>query len=281
MKNYKLILICILTILFILLGVLISLSIRNIKYLLIKEERITHLDCKIDGNIRYFSPKMLITNKYVYKINLNKNKDNCYPLDLRGKYYYKEHHLNDIITLISFDKEILWANYCEIAKKEYFYNYCNPKTKKEIYTNPYNYLYNIKYKNYLKDTFDKHHVIIDKDYIKVINLEIVNKEGKGTFKYRGLIYKEEIHTIANNFNLEKIDLIYKSRLDRNEKYLIISNNRVYKVIKNKDTYKLIEDSYYNNKDIKALNYGVYDHKEGQFYLDKDNNIYFRKIFQLT
>lgn len=281
MKNYKLILISILTLLFILLGVLISLSIRNIKYLLIKEKRITHLACKIDGDIRYFSPKMIVTKKYVYKINLNKNKDNCYPLDLRGKYYYKEYDLNDIITLISFDKEILWANYCEIAKKDYFYNYCNPKTNKEIYTNPYNYLYNIKYTNYLKDTFDKHHMVIDKDYIKVINLEIVNKEQPGTFKYKGLIYKEEIDKITNNFHLENIDLIYKSRLDRKEKYLIISNNSVYKVIKNKDTYKLIEDSYYNNKDIKALNYGIYDHKEGQFYLDKDNNVYFRKIFQLT
>lgn len=282
MKNYKLILGSILVLLFILLGVIISLTIRNIKSLLIKEEKLTHLDCKIDGDIRYFSSKILVTSKYVYKINLNKTKDNCYPLDLRGKYYYKEHNLNDIITLISFDKEILWANYCEIAKKDYFYNYCNPKTKMEIYSNPYNYLYGIKYKNYAKDLFDKHHIIMDKDKIKLINLSIVNKEDKNTFNYRGLIYKEETYEIKNNLNLERIDLFYQNRLDRKEKYLIISNNKVYKVIKDKqEEYQLKEDPYYNNKDIKALNYGIYDHKEGEFFLDKNHNVYFRKIFQLT
>ena len=38
------------------------------------------------------------------------------------KYLFKI--LSDMDGLISFDKEILWANYCEIVKKDYFYNYC-------------------------------------------------------------------------------------------------------------------------------------------------------------
>lgn len=281
MKNYKLIFGAILALLFILLGLVIYLCICNFKSLLRREKMITHLDCKIDGNIRYFSPKILVTNKHVYKLNLNKHKDNCYILDLKGKYYYKDYNLNDIINVISFDKEILWANYCEISKKDYFYNYCNQKMQKEIYNNPYNYLYEVKYKNYSKEDFNKHHIVMDKEEIKVINLTKINKDEKNTFKYRGLIYKEEVDKITNNLNLEKIDLIYQNRLDRKEKYLIISNDKVYKVIKNKKGYQLKEDSYYNNKKIKALNYGVYNYRDGEFYLNKNNNIYFRKIFQLT